>query len=61
MYEDFGISKDLENLSNTCEKELKEIFIKIEKDTLYNSKKVLMRISEISSIRYALWNDNRLW
>lgn len=42
MYKEFGINEKIENLANETEKELKEIFNKIDEDALYNSQKVLM-------------------
>ncbi len=42
MYKEFGISEKIEELSNETEKELKEIFYKIDEDALYNSQRVLM-------------------
>lgn len=42
MYKEFGISEKIEELANETEKELKEIFNKIDEDALYNSQKVLM-------------------
>ena len=42
MYEKFGISKDLEDLANAVEEEIKPIFNKIDKIKEENSLKVLM-------------------
>lgn len=42
MFNEFGISEELENKAKICEKSLKEIFEKIDEDALYNSQKVLM-------------------
>lgn len=42
MYEKFGISKDLEDLANVVEEEIKPIFNKIDKIKEENSLKVLM-------------------
>lgn len=42
MYEKFGISKDLEDLANAVEEEIKSIFNKIDKIKEENSLKVLM-------------------
>lgn len=42
MYKEFGINEKIEELANETEKELKEIFNKIDEDALYNSQKVLM-------------------
>ena len=41
MYENFGISKDLENLAIETEKELKDVFQEIENRCTRNSLKVL--------------------
>lgn len=42
MLKEFGISEELEKLANETEKEIQEIFRKIDEDALYNSQKVLM-------------------
>lgn len=41
MYENLGISKEIEQLINNVEQEIKPILEKIDKDTEYNSMKVL--------------------
>lgn len=41
MYKEFGISEKLEEIAKKSEKEVKEVFEKIDEDTLYNSQKVL--------------------
>ena len=54
MYKDFGISEELENLSNKIEFELSDIFKKIDEDAMYNSKKVLMAFqkNEVSEMHF---------
>lgn len=41
MYKEFGISEKLEEIAISSEKELIEVFSKIEEDALYNSQRVL--------------------
>lgn len=56
MYEEFGISEKLEKIANECEEELKEHFIKIDKNALYNSQKVLMAFqkNEVSEMHFGI-------
>lgn len=46
MYQEFGISKKIEALSQEVEEEIKEEIKKIEQDAMYNSQKVLMAFQE---------------
>ncbi len=41
MYKEFGISEKLEEIAISSEKELIEVFSKIQEDALYNSQRVL--------------------
>lgn len=56
MYKEFGISKEIEELANKSEEELKEIFKKIDEDVLYNSQKVLMAFqkNEVSEMHFGM-------
>lgn len=56
MYKEFGISEKIENLANETEKEIKDIFIKVDKDALYNSQKVLMAFqkNEVSEMHFGM-------
>ena len=61
MYEGFGISKELENLANEAENELKLEFEKIDKACTKNSLKVLKAFQEnrISDVHFT--RDYRIW
>lgn len=54
MYREFGISEELEKLVDKVEKEIKDIFSKIDQDALYNSQKVLMAFqnNEVSEMHF---------
>lgn len=56
MYQEFGISKELENLTYETEKDLKEIFENIDEDALYNSQKVLMSFqkNKVSEMHFGM-------
>ena len=54
MYKEFRISENLEKLTEETEVELDEIFKKIDKDALYNSKRVLTAFqkNEVSEMHF---------
>lgn len=56
MYKEFGISKELQEIANKCETELKNIFEEIDKDALYNSQKVLMAFqkNQVSDMHFGM-------
>ena len=55
MFEEFGIKKDIYELVNTCEEEVKEIFKKIDDISLQNSLKVIKAFQdyELSEVHFA--------
>ena len=56
MYELFGINKELENEANNIQKELEDIFKKINEDAMYNSQKVLVAFqrNEVSEMHFGM-------
>lgn len=56
MYKEFGISEEIENLANETEEEIKDIFMKIDEDALYNSQKVLMAFqkNKVSEMHFGM-------
>lgn len=56
MYKEFGISEKIENLANETEEEIKDIFMKVNEDALYNSQKVLMAFqkNEVSEMHFGM-------
>ena len=55
MFEEFGIKKDIYELVNTCEEEVKEVFKKIDDISLQNSLKVIKAFQdyELSEVHFA--------
>jgi len=46
MYQEYGISEEIEKLANEVEEEIKEQIKKINQDAMYNSQRVLMAFQE---------------
>ena len=61
MYEKFGISEKIINLSKECEKELKPIFEEIDNNCMLATTKVLKAFQDNKVSRNRFYRSNRIW